>query len=42
MRASPQECQKSFNSSANVSNIVALRFGDHGTKEMSGAVGSKV
>jgi len=24
------------------SNIVALRFGDHGTKEMLGIVGSKV
>ena len=28
--------------SANGSNIVALRFGDHRTKEMLGVVGSKV
>ena len=35
----PQQCQKS---SANASNIVALRFGDHGTKEILGVVGSKV
>ena len=32
----PQQCWKSF---ANGSNIVALRFGDHGTKEMLGVVG---
>ena len=35
-RARPQQCWKSF---ANESNIVALRFGDHGTKEMLGVVG---
>ena len=35
-RARPQPCWKSF---ANESNIVALRFGDHGTKEMLGVVG---
>ena len=34
----PQQCWKSC---ANGSNIVALRFGDHGTKEMLGVVGSK-
>ena len=28
--------------SANGSNVVALRFGDHGTKEMLGVAGSKV
>ena len=27
---------------ANGSNIVALRFGDHGTKEMLGVAGSKL
>ena len=32
-RAWPQQCWKSF---ANGSNIVALSFGDHGTKEMLG------
>ena len=32
----PQQCWKSI---ANGSNIVALRFGDHGTKEMLGVVG---
>ena len=35
-RARPQKCWKSC---ANGSNIVALRFGDHGTKEMLGVVG---
>ena len=35
----PQQCWKSC---ANGSNIVALRFGDHGTKEMLGVVGWKV
>ena len=35
----PQQCWKSC---ANGSNIVALHFGDHGTKEMLGVVGSKV
>ena len=35
-RARPQQCWKSC---ANGSNIVALRFGDHGTKEMLGVVG---
>ena len=35
----PQQCWKSC---ANGSNIVALRFGDHGTKEMLGVVGSEV
>ena len=35
-RALPQQCWKSC---ANGYNIVALRFGDHGTKEMSGVVG---
>ena len=34
-RAWPQQCWKSC---ANGSNIVALRFGDHGTKEMSGPI----
>ena len=34
-----QQCWKSC---ANGSNIVALRFGDHGTKEMLGVVGWKV
>ena len=34
-----QQCWKSC---ANGSNIVALRFGNHGTKEMLGVVGSKV
>ena len=38
-RAWPQQCWKSC---ANWSNIVALRFGDHGTKEMLGVVGWKV
>ena len=38
-RAWPQQCWKSF---ANGSNIVALRFGDHGTKEVLGDVGWKV
>ena len=38
-RAWPQQCWKSC---ANESNIVALRFGDHGTKEMLGVVGWKV
>ena len=33
-----QRCQNC----ANGSNIVALRFGDHGTKEMLGVVGLKV
>ena len=37
-RAWPQQCWKSC---ANGSNIVALRFGDHGTKEMLGVVGRK-
>ena len=35
-RAWPQKC---WNSYANGSNIVALRFGDHGIKEMLGVVG---
>ena len=35
-RAWPQQCRKSC---ANGSNIVALRFDDHGTKEMLGVVG---
>ena len=38
-RTWPQQCWKSC---ANGSNIVALRFGDHGTKEMLGFVGWKV
>ena len=38
-RAWPQQCWKS---SANESNIVALRVGDHGTEEMLGFVSSKV
>ena len=38
-RARPQQCWKSC---ANGSNIVALRFGDHRTKEMLGVVGWKV
>ena len=37
-RAWPQQCWKSCK---NGSKIVALRFGDHGTKEMLGAVASK-
>ena len=32
----PQQCLKSR---ANGSNVVALRFGDHGLKEMLGVVG---
>ena len=40
-RAWPQQCWKSF-SCANGSNIVALRFNDHGTKEMLGVMGSNV
>ena len=35
----PQQCWKCC---ANGSNIVALRFGNHGTKEMLGVVGSNV
>ena len=35
-RARPQKCWKSC---ANGSNIIALRFGDHGRKEMLGVVG---
>ena len=35
----PQLCWKNC---ANASNIVGLRFSDHGTKEMLGVVGSKV
>ena len=38
-RAWPQQCWKSC---ANGSNIVELRFGDHGTKEMLEVVGWKV
>ena len=38
-RACPQQFWKSC---ANGSNIVALRVGDHGTKEMLGVVGWKV
>ena len=38
-RACPQQCWKSC---PNGSSIVALRFGDHGTKEMLGIVGWKV
>ena len=38
-RAWLQQCYKSC---ANGSNIVALRFGDYGTKEMLGVVGLKV
>ena len=38
-RAWPQQCWKS---SANESNIAALRVGDHGTEEMLGFVSSKV
>ena len=34
----PQQCWKSC---ANASNIVALRLGDHGTKELLGVAGSK-
>ena len=34
--------QQSWKSCANGSNIVALRFSDHGTKEMLEVVGSKV
>ena len=37
-RGWPQHCSKSC---ANGSNIVALRSGDHVTKEMLGVVGSK-
>ena len=37
-RAWPQQCWKSC---ANGSNIVALRFDDHGTKEMLGVVGQQ-
>ena len=35
-RARPQKCWKSC---ANGSNFIALRFGDHGRKEMLGVVG---
>ena len=38
-RTWPQKCWKSC---ANGSNIVAPRFGDHGTKEMYRVLGSKV
>ena len=38
-RALPQQCWKSY---ANGSNIVALRFGDHRTKEMLGVIGWNV
>ena len=38
-RAWPQQCIKSC---ANGSNVVALRFGDQGIKEMLGVVGLKV
>ena len=38
-RAWPKQCWKSC---ADGSNNVALRFGDHGTNEMLGVVGSKV
>ena len=38
-RAWPQQCRKSC---ANGSNVVALRFGDQGIKEMLGVVGLKV
>ena len=38
-RAWPEQCWKSC---ANGSNVVALRFCDHGTKEMLGVAGSKV
>ena len=38
-RAWRQQCRKRC---ANGSNIVALRFGDHGIKEMLGVVGLKV
>ena len=38
-RAWPQQCWKD---DANGSNIAALRFDDHGTKEMLGDVDSKV
>ena len=38
-RAWPQQCWKSC---AIGSNIVALRFGDHGTTEMLGVVGLEV
>ena len=34
----PEQCWKSY---ANGSNIVVLRFGDQGTKEILGVVGSK-
>ena len=40
-RSWPQQCWKSF-SCTNGSNIVALRFNDHGTKEMLGVMGSNV
>ena len=33
---------KMLESFANGSNIVALRFGDNGTNEMLGVVGSKI
>ena len=35
-------CETAWKSCANGFNIVVLRFGDHGTKEMFGVVGSKV
>ena len=40
-RAWPQQCWKSF-SCTNGSNIVTLRFNNHGTKEMLGVMGSNV
>ena len=38
-RAWTQQCWRSC---ANGPNIVVLRFGDHGTKEMLGVAGAKV
>ena len=38
-RAWPQQC---FESRANESNIITLRFGDYGTKEMLAVVDLKV
>ena len=38
-RVWPQQCWKSC---ANGSNIIALCFGDHETKEMLGVAGSKI
>ena len=42
MRNERARSQQRWKSCANGSNIVVLRFGDQGTKEMLGVVGLKV